>query len=74
VSALEYLLGSVGLGLVQSALGLYCVLYGLGVTGQPRPRSDGSERPTRTRPVFVLGGVLIIAFGVWLAAKGASRP
>jgi hypothetical protein len=73
VSVFEYLLGSVGLGLVQAALGLYCVLYGLGVTGKPRPRSDGAERPTRTRPVFVLGGVLSIAFGVWLAVRGASR-
>jgi hypothetical protein len=73
VSPLEYLLGSVGLELVHAALGLYCVLFGLGVIGQPRPRSDGAERPTRTRPMFVLSGVVIIAFGAWLAVKGASR-
>ncbi len=72
MSVFEYLLGPVGLGLLHVVLGACCVLAGLGVFGRPR-RSGAAEPGARRQPVLVVGGVLVIAFGVWLAARGGVR-
>jgi hypothetical protein len=59
-------------GLLHVALGAYCALLGLGVLGRPRRRDD--DRPARRQPGFVWGGVVIMGFGLWLAAKGLTQP
>ena len=69
MSVFEYLLSSVGAGLLQAALGVYFLLFGLGLVGQPR-HADGEAEPARKRPALVVGSAVIIAFGLWLAVRG----
>ncbi|WP_020471158.1 hypothetical protein [Zavarzinella formosa] len=72
MSVLENLLGSAGLGLLQAALGAYCLFFGLGFFGKP-PRPGARREPVRVRPLMVVGGVFLIAFGLWLAMREPAR-
>jgi hypothetical protein len=71
MSVLEYLLGGIGAGLLQAALGIYCLLFGLGIVGQPR-RAGNDAQPTR-RPVLIACGLIITAVGLMFAISAAVR-
>ncbi len=72
MSVLENLLGTAGAGLLQAALGVYCLVFGLGVIGKPRPK-DGVAQPAPKRPLMVVAGVALIGYGIFVAARGAGH-